>query len=65
MKFHRIESGVYESHDKRVIIKKEISQQTYHPDEVSWSVTIDGKALPVDKDTKRDAVNEAKRRLGL
>lgn len=63
MKFHRQEKGVYISHCQRVVIQKVISKQTHYPDEVCWSITIDGKELPFCQDTKKDAILEAERRL--
>lgn len=63
MQLKRIESGFYESTDGRVVIRRVISRQTYHPDEVCWCIEIDGKALSMAEETKRDAVKSAEQAL--
>ena len=65
MKLKRLSSGVYQSTDGRVLIQKEITPQSHGPDETSWSIIIDGKELFVDSDTKKDAVERAKRIIEL
>jgi hypothetical protein len=63
MNLKRLAPGLYQSRDGRVVIRREVSQQTRRADEVCWSVTIDGRTLPRAEETKRDAVRAAERRL--
>lgn len=63
MKLTRIGPGDYLSDDGKVAIRRVVSRQTYHKDEVVWETVIDGKSLPLCADTKRDAVNAAEQAL--
>lgn len=63
MKLKRISPGHYTSLDCRVEIRRLTSRQVYRADETCWTVTIDGKPLFPDCDTKREAVELAKRKL--
>jgi hypothetical protein len=63
IKLRRVEPGLYQSLDYRVLIKRNISQQTRRADEVCWAVAIDGKWLHTEYPTKREAVEVAERRL--
>jgi hypothetical protein len=62
LKLKKLEAGVYQSADGRVLIRREVSRQTGRADEVSWSLEIDGTYL-FDYETKREAVAAAVRRL--
>ena len=57
--WEKIEAGHYCSRDSRAEIQRKVSRQTYHPDEICWSVIIDGKTEVMHQDTLREAKNEA------
>ena len=61
MKLKRVTAGEYISRDGRVVIRREVSRQTYRADEICWSLAIDGKMQVIHYDTKRDAAQEAQR----
>jgi hypothetical protein len=63
LKLRRLGDGAYQSPDGRVLICREVSHQTYRADEISWSLCIDGKCVPRDFETKREAVLAAAKRL--
>ena len=63
MKLLRIQSGVYQSRDGRVVIQRRLGQHSYRAKEVCWSICIDGKYLPFDENSKKDAVRQASKRL--
>jgi len=59
----RIKPGEYQSKDGRVCIKREVSKQTGHADEIVWNVCVDGKWIPFGYENKKEAVKMAEKRL--
>jgi hypothetical protein len=55
MKFKRIAPGVYHSLDSRFTITRQISKQTYHPDEICWQLLDNGKWVSDANDTLAEA----------
>lgn len=62
-RYRRVRPGEYHSSDGRVIIARVISRQTRRPDEICWSVNVDGRVLPRSYGTKREAKAAAARKL--
>ena len=57
--FRRLGSGIYMSRDKRILIRREVSQQTGRSDEWVWEITFDGKVQSMCWDTLGEAKAEA------
>ncbi len=63
MKLYRVKFGLYKSVDGRVVIRRVASRQTRRNTDVCWSLTINGKELPVIFFIKKDALRFAERKL--
>jgi hypothetical protein len=62
MKLIKIEAGHYETLDSYIIIKKEKSECTGHATEIIWVIIVDGKEAPRAYDTKKEAIEYAKKK---
>lgn len=53
--FRMKEPGLYASDDGRIVIKRELSQQTHYQTEVCWEVFVDGKIRGLAYGTLKEA----------
>lgn len=64
LQLKRISAGLYQALDGRLVIQREVSQQTHRAAEYSWAVYLDGKQLfGTDFETKKDAITYTEREL--